>query len=258
MPHGRIRNNSAAGDSRIAVADQAGTTLQTTSTRWHSSGAPSTSFDLGQGTVLGWRDPMQPEDRQSQAPLVRAWQRCRDTPTDNDAWEELFQRLSPALGGIISRTMWRWGLCERADIDDLVQDTGLKILQLSRSSRQLPNDEAKLYCYFKSVAANTALTWIRRRFTEKRNVHETVPLADDLSSLMGDIRPGQSLQLKVLVREVDKLLGCPPRDRDVFWLYYRQGLTAAEIAAIPAIGLSIKGVESLIHRMRADLRERMG
>jgi RNA polymerase sigma-70 factor (ECF subfamily) len=201
---------------------------------------------------------MQSEDRQSQAPLVQAWQRCRETPTDNGVWEELFQRLSPALGGIISRTMRRWGSCERADIDDLLQDTGLKILQLSRSSRHLPNDEAKLYGYFRTVAANTAMTWVRRRFTEKRNVHETVPLEDNLSSLMGEIRPGQSLEHKVLVREVDKLLGCPPRDRNVFWLYYRQGLTAAEIAAIPTIGLSTKGVESLIHRMMADLREKVG
>jgi RNA polymerase sigma-70 factor (ECF subfamily) len=200
---------------------------------------------------------MQPEDRQTQAPLVRTWQRCRETPTDNRVWEELFQRLSPALGGIISRTMRRWGSCERADIDDLLQDTGLKILQLSKSNRHLPDDEAKLYGYFSTVAANTALTWIRRRFTEKRNVHETVPLVDHLASLMEEIRPGQSLEHKVLVREVDRLLDCPPRDRNVFWLYYRQGLTAAEIAAIPATGLSIKGVESLIHRMTADLRERV-
>jgi RNA polymerase sigma-70 factor (ECF subfamily) len=200
---------------------------------------------------------MRAEHRQSEAPLVRTWQRCRETPTDNGVWEELFQRLSPALGGIISRTMRRWGSCERADIDDLLQDTGLKILQLGRSSRHLPNDEAKLYGYFRTVAANTAMTWIRRRFTEKRNVDETVPFVDHLASLMGEIRPGQSLELKVLVREMDKLLGCPPRDRNVFWLYYRQGLTAAEIAAIPAIGLSVKGVESLIHRMGADLRERM-
>ena len=74
---------------------------------------------------------------------------------------------------------------------------------------------------------------------------------------MGEIRPVQSLELKVLVREIDKQLGCPPRDRNVFWLYYREGLTAAEIAAIPAVGLSVKGVESLIHRMGAELRERM-
>ena len=107
MPHGRIRNTLADGDSRIAVADRADTTLQTTRTRRHSSGAPSTSSDLGQGLVLERRDLMQPEDRQTQAPLVRTWQRCRETPTDNCVWEELFQQLSPALGGIISRTMRR-------------------------------------------------------------------------------------------------------------------------------------------------------
>jgi RNA polymerase sigma factor (sigma-70 family) len=259
MPHGRIRDRSAAADnSMAAVANHPDPTSQTTLARGHNSGATRASFGLGERPPLVCGDPMQTEDRQSQAPLVRTWQRCRETPTDSGVWEELFQRLSPALGGIISRIMWRWGVSERADIDDLLQDTGLKILELSRSSHHLPTDDARLYGYFRTVAANTALTWIRQRFTEKRNADETVSLVDHLASLTEEIRPGQNLELKVLVREMDKLLDCPPRDRNIFWLYYRQGLTAAEIAAIPAIGLSVKGVESLMHRMRADLRERMG
>jgi RNA polymerase sigma-70 factor (ECF subfamily) len=153
--------------------------------------------------------------------------------------------------------MWRWGVRNRAEIDDLLQDTALKILQLSKSSRCLPNDEAQLYGYFRTVAANATVTWIRRRFAEKRNVDETVPLVDHIASLLEEIGPGKNVELNVLVREVDRLLDCSARDRNVFWLYYRQGLTSAEIAAIPAIGLSIKGVESLIHRLTAELRERM-
>jgi RNA polymerase sigma-70 factor (ECF subfamily) len=49
------------------------------------------------------------------------------------------------------------------------------------------------------------------------------------------------------------------RDRNskIFWLYYRAGLSAAAIAALPGIGLSTKGVESLILRITRELRERM-
>jgi RNA polymerase sigma-70 factor (ECF subfamily) len=256
MPHGR-RDSSAAGDSRIAaVADCAGQT-PTTRTTPHGSGAPSTSSGYGERPLLVRGDAMQAQDRQSQTPLVRAWQQCRETPTDSCVWEELFQRLSPVLGGIISRTMRRWGVRDTTEVDDLLQETGLKILELSRSSRCLPDDEAQLYGYFRTVAANTTLTWIRRRFADKRNVDETVPLVDHLESLLEQLRPGQDMELKVFIREVDRLLDCSSRNRNIFWLYYRQGLTATEIAAIAPIGLSVKGVESLIHRLAADLRERM-
>jgi RNA polymerase sigma-70 factor (ECF subfamily) len=45
------------------------------------------------------------------------------------------------------------------------------------------------------------------------------------------------------------------RDRNLFWLYYRQGLTAEAISRIPAIGLSAKGAESAIGRLTRLLRE---
>jgi hypothetical protein len=39
------------------------------------------------------------------------------------------------------------------------------------------------------------------------------------------------------------------RDRTIFWLRHRQGLTASEIAAIPSIGLTTEGVESVLLRL---------
>jgi len=36
------------------------------------------------------------------------------------------------------------------------------------------------------------------------------------------------------------------RDCAIFWLYYRQGLTAKAIAQLPDIGLTVKGVEKYI------------
>ena len=44
-----------------------------------------------------------------------------------------------------------------------------------------------------------------------------------------------------------------PRDRAIFWLYYRHGFTAVEIAALPAVHLSHKGVESVLRRITAWL-----
>jgi RNA polymerase sigma-70 factor, ECF subfamily len=43
----------------------------------------------------------------------------------------------------------------------------------------------------------------------------------------------------------------------IFWLYYRDGLTARAIAQLPGIRLSVKGVESTIHRLTRRVRLRL-
>lgn len=40
----------------------------------------------------------------------------------------------------------------------------------------------------------------------------------------------------------------------IFLLYYRQGLTASEIAALPSLDLTTKGVESVIARLTYMIR----
>jgi RNA polymerase sigma-70 factor (ECF subfamily) len=47
------------------------------------------------------------------------------------------------------------------------------------------------------------------------------------------------------------------RDRALFWLYYRQGFTAEEIAGLSATGLTPKGVESALRRVATWLRGEM-
>lgn len=70
------------------------------------------------------------------------------------------------------------------------------------------------------------------------------------------------MQKAVLFSELDRKMRAAPeivneRDRAVFWFYYRQGLTAEEIAALPTIGLSAKGVESALRRITTWLRKEL-
>ena len=63
----------------------------------------------------------------------------------------------------------------------------------------------------------------------------------------------------MLYAEMDERMRSNPnvvteRDRAIFWLYYRQGLTAEEIAGLPAVTLSAKGVESVLRRVAQWLR----
>jgi hypothetical protein len=43
--------------------------------------------------------------------------------------------------------------------------------------------------------------------------------------------------------------------RQIFWLHYRQGMTAKEIAGLAYLGLSEKGVESVLFRLVRLVRE---
>ena len=43
----------------------------------------------------------------------------------------------------------------------------------------------------------------------------------------------------------------------IFWLYFRQGMSTKEIASLPTIGLSAKGVGSVIERLKHGIREQI-
>lgn len=61
----------------------------------------------------------------------------------------------------------------------------------------------------------------------------------------------------MLISQIESFLPQDRREQVIFRLYYRQGLTAKEIASIPAFGLSVKGVESVILRITNQIRERI-
>jgi DNA-directed RNA polymerase specialized sigma24 family protein len=62
----------------------------------------------------------------------------------------------------------------------------------------------------------------------------------------------------LLIRDIEDVFRkalTSARDRQIFWLYYRQGMSAKEIAAIPSLDLGIKGVESVIGRLNELIRK---
>ena len=72
----------------------------------------------------------------------------------------------------------------------------------------------------------------------------------------------ENIASAILLSEIDEhlkryLVG-PDRERDrmIFWLYFRQGMSAKEIGSLP-IGLSAKGVGSVIERLKRGIREQI-
>jgi len=63
--------------------------------------------------------------------------------------------------------------------------------------------------------------------------------------------------LKEIDEHLKRVLTGPDQERDrmIFWLYFRQGMSTKEIASLPTIGLGAKGVGSVIERLKHGIRE---
>lgn len=183
------------------------------------------------------------------------------------AWEEFVRRFHRLIAGVALRTARRWAEPASGLIDDLIQETYLKLcanrdrLQRDLAGRQ----DEQIFGYIKVVTANVVHDHFKALHAEKRGSGEE---AEDVSaSETSGSHPARNseeeLERSILLREIDACLlslgegATAERDRTIFWLYYRQGLTASAIAALPSMGLSTKGVESTIHRLTCLVRSKM-
>lgn len=187
---------------------------------------------------------------------------------DEPAWTEFVRRFHPLIAGVVFRVALKWGETSPQLIDDLVQDTFVKVCaeraQLLQNFRSSHKDA--IYAYMKVFAANLAHDYFKAQKTRKRGGGSaTGPFINkkDCDDLPDSRSAGSAIERDLLIRQIDaclRLIAAGPnseRDRKIFWLYYRVGLAARAIAALPAIGLTTKGVESTIARLTRQVRERL-
>jgi RNA polymerase sigma-70 factor (ECF subfamily) len=187
---------------------------------------------------------------------------------DESAWAEFIRRFHPLIAKVVIRVASQWGDPSPHTVDDLVQDTYLKLC--ADGQRFLQRFKAAhrdaLFGYIKVFTANLAHDHFRARRSRKRDSEITDCI--DSSEIESQERPGiapvsGSMDRVLLIRQVESCLQrmAPDpegrRDRRIFWLYYRVGMSASEIAALPTIELSTKGVESTLLRLTRQLRERL-
>jgi len=73
-----------------------------------------------------------------------------------------------------------------------------------------------------------------------------------------------SMDDMVALREIDEIVGklyigeILVRNRAIFWLHNRDGMTSQAIASIPWIGLNTKGVETALRRMTQMIQSHIG
>ena len=170
------------------------------------------------------------------------------------AWDEFMGRFHRVVAATVVKGLLAARIQPSAFADDLIQEV---YMRLCANDRRALNDftggNEMAFCGFlRRVAYNVVQDHLR-----SRKNRPTEPLPDDLQmKSAGSQDPDFQVLLGEIVDLLDKIV--PPetaeRDKTLFLLYFRQGLSARAIAALPAMGLSEKGVESAVLRMTKQLR----
>jgi RNA polymerase sigma-70 factor (ECF subfamily) len=187
---------------------------------------------------------------------------------DAAEWDEFVRRCVPLASLMALRISRMWVRdASPATVDDIVQEVFLKLCEQERRILRdfEPRGEDSFLGLLRMVSASVANDYFRRIYSTKRGGKVvTMPLGDDDAHVpMDGAGPAARMQQSALLAELDeKLLSAPgtisERDRALFWLYYRQGYTAEEIARLSAAGLTAKGVESALRRVTVWLRDEVG
>jgi RNA polymerase sigma-70 factor (ECF subfamily) len=175
---------------------------------------------------------------------------------DQELWQEFVRRTQPLIASVTIRTIRRWQEPAPSLVDDLIQDTFLKLFASDRKAlRGLKNEyENTIFGYLRVVAANV----VHDHFRHPPNKVEEIELTDDV--VPSDPNGMDRMEFEHLKGDIqERLKGLSSsetyrRDESIFWLYYEQGYTAKEISLLPTIGLSVKGVESTLQRLMRFLR----
>jgi len=185
---------------------------------------------------------------------------CCTSESSEAAWHEFIRRVRPVILMAAVKVVRRYGNASYELVDDLSQEVYLKLCQNNfRALRAVETGEA-FVGLVKAIAPMVAQDYFRSTASSKRGVREA--LESDHVFPKHVFSPGASFgpERNVLLQEIDAILKThshePNFERDyaIFWLYYRHGLTAKEIAASPGVELSVRGVESTLFRLARDTR----
>lgn len=170
------------------------------------------------------------------------------------AWALFVQMFQPLIASSVARVLSRFGSPSAVLVDDLTQETFLRLCRgNARTLREFHSrHENAIFGYIKVIATSVALDHCRERSAQKRGA--------EVSANEARREPqsrSEPIERETLLKQIDARLAATESERDcsIFWLYYRQGYTTREIAELPGVDLSQKGVESCIHRLTCLLRQ---
>ena len=176
------------------------------------------------------------------------------------AWVEFIRRFQPLIAKVVGRTARRYSPHTAQHlVDDLVQETYLKLCaddcRLLRQFQFRQRDS--IYGFLKVVAASVVLDHFKSERAQKRDTNHTEAISENTPLDKPANGGGSRLSIddEIALREIDDIVGklyvgkILVRNRAIFWLHHRDGMTAHAIASITWIGLNTKGVETVLRRM---------
>ena len=185
-------------------------------------------------------------------------QLCLSTDAE-EHWREFVRRTQPLIASVIINTVRRWKQPAPSLVDDLIQNTYVKLLDNDRKAlRSIKNEyENAIFGFLKVVTSNV----VQDHFRKPINKADEVEVNDAV--LPPEPGERERLEFSDKKKEVQKILATLSssetyeRDVAIFWFFYEQGYTAKEISLLPNVGLTVKGVEAVTLRLTRYLRERL-
>jgi len=161
----------------------------------------------------------------------------------------------------------RWGQLSGKVLEDLEQETYLKLCAdrcrlLLEFAVQHPESVAG---YIKVIAINLVHDHFKAAHSQKRGAGVAEKSLTEFDAQSPDMGFGSELAIEreILMNQINVCLqkastgSEQDRDQLIFWMYYRQGLSAKAIAGLPGVGLTDKGVEAAIFRLTRKIREQL-
>lgn len=180
-------------------------------------------------------------------------------------WDELVRRLRGFILAVaLSAALKLSEYPQRETLDDLVQEVFLKLCADERRLLKQFNHvrENSFLAYLRDVTESVVCDSYRSQRAQKRGMgRPTEELTE--SMVASGPSPIKAMEIMILWHKIDAILKAEQgpnvqRDRTIFLLYFRQGLTAAAIAKLPGINLTTEGVESTILRLVKLIKDRLG
>ena len=123
-----------------------------------------------------------------------------------DVWEEFVRRFHRLIASVVLRTATRFGDSSRQTVDDLIQETYLKLC--AGQYRVLRNFEEQhpdaFLGYIKVLAANVVRDHFKASYSQKRGANQVDEIKDEFVAAAGEDSTGspKSIERAVLIQEV--------------------------------------------------------
>jgi RNA polymerase sigma-70 factor (ECF subfamily) len=202
---------------------------------------------------------------QQEPSLYQLLQLCLQTDADV-FWTTFVQRSRAMIAGVIIRSIRNRGKFTNSLVDDLVQDTYLKLcasnFHILRAFKCQHEDA--FIAFLKVVSRNVVHDHFRGLCSLKRGGGKEL---EDIDAHLFSVQEKRNsiahIERQILLNEIRIFLAASVRgqharrDCRIFWLYYRYGLPAKAISEIPRISLTVKGVESTLLRLTRQIKHQL-